>query len=261
MQSRDIIRQIATVLAIVAGIAINVLPFTGGGFGSGSDVGAISDRTNTLITPAGVTFAIWSLIFFGQLAFATYQALPSQRAHPLLRRVGWWVAFNGFGQGVWTLLFTNQQFVPAWLLIFALLGALIVASARTGLGRNTPTGRDYWLVYAPININLGWLSVASIINTAQVLQYVVGWNGAPFGLQFWAAAMIVVAAALGLVMVLRLGNLPFGAVIVWALAGIALRSADASLVLIVSIATAAAVALALLIGLVRRDRSAVLGGR
>jgi hypothetical protein len=251
MKTRDIVRQIVTLVAIVAGIGINVLPGVSGGFGS-SDVGAISDQTNTLITPAGITFAIWGVIFTAQIAFAIYQALPSQRENPIFRRMGWFVAFNGIGQGLWTLLFINRQFVLALVLIVALLVALVLASVRIGLGRSAPTGRNYWLAYLPININLGWLAVATIVNAAQVLQYVAGWTGAPLSSQAWAAIMVVVAAALGAIMVLRFDNIPFGLVVVWALSGIALRSADTLTVQIVSVITAVLVAGAVIVEFVRR---------
>jgi hypothetical protein len=42
--------------------------------------------------PAGYAFTIWSLIFTLSLGYAVWQALPSERENPLLRRVGWLTA-------------------------------------------------------------------------------------------------------------------------------------------------------------------------
>jgi hypothetical protein len=254
---KDIVRQIGTLVAIAAGILINSNPFRGGSLGN-SDVGRISDQTNTLITPAGGTFAIWGLIFGWTLLFAIHQALPSQRSNPLYRRVGWWAALNGIGGGLWTLAFTSRQFILAWALIVVLLIALLAVSVRTGLGGNTPSGRDYWLVYVPFNINFGWITVATIINTVQVLQYVAGWDGTPLNPQIWAALLIVVAAIIGLWQVLRLDNIPFGLVIVWALSGIAAAKAGIAAVLIPSVVAAVLVAIALLVELMRRYRQGSL---
>lgn len=241
MKTRDLVRQIATLVAIVAGIAIN----SGGVNVADSDVGAIANQTATSILPADYTFAIWAVIFLWTLLFAVHQALPSQRENPLYRRVGWWAALNGIGGGLWTLAFTNQQFVVAWLLMLVLLGALLVASVRTGLGHATPTGRDYWLAYVPFNINFGWIAVATIVNTAQVLQSSLGWGGAPLSPQLWATLLVIVATLLGLWQVLRLGNLPFGLVVAWALVGVAVGQVSAALVSFSAIGAAAVVLLAL----------------
>lgn len=251
MKARDLFRQIGTLVAIVAGIAIN----GGGANVAESDVNAIADQTGTAILPADYTFTIWAVIFVWTLLFAVDQALPSQRENPLYRRIGWWAALNGIAGGLWTLAFTNRQFVLAWLLMLVLLGALLAASVRTGLGRATPTGRDYWLAYVPFNINFGWIAVATIVNTAQVLQYSIGWGGAPLSAQLWAALLVVVAALLGMWQVLRLHNLPFGLVVVWALAGIAIGQANIALVS-TSAAVAAVVVLLTLVALlvVQRGR-------
>lgn len=252
MKARDLVRQIGTLAAIVVGIAIN----GGGANVAESDVNAIADQTGTSILPADYTFTIWAVIFVWTLLFAVHQALPSQRENPLYRRIGWWAALNGIGGGLWTLAFTNRQFVLAWLLMLVLLGALIATSVRTGLGRATPTGRDYWLAYVPFNINFGWIAVATIVNTAQVLQYSIGWGGAPLSPQLWAALLVIVAALLGMWQVLRLNNLPFGLVVVWALAGIAIGQANIALVSTSATVAAVVVLLALVaLLIVRRGRT------
>ena len=48
----------------------------------GRTVGSMSDRYDTLFTPAGYAFSIWGLIFLGLLANAGYQL---------------WLAFGGAG--------------------------------------------------------------------------------------------------------------------------------------------------------------------
>lgn len=257
-EMKDRLRQIATFIGIVAGILINTFA-SRGDTPSNADVGQISDQTNTLITPTGATFAIWGLIFGWTLVYAIYQALPGQRDNPLHRRIGWWAALNGIGGGLWTLAFTSRQFILAWALIVVLLVALLVVSVRTGLGRNAPHGRDYWLVYAPFNINFAWISIATILNTTQVLQYVIGWDGAPLSAQTWGALLIVIAAALGVWQVVGLRNIPFGLVVVWALAGVAAANAGIAPVLIAAVTAIVLVVIALGVTLLRR--SASTGGR
>ncbi|MEO6590133.1 MAG: TspO/MBR family protein, partial [Pyrinomonadaceae bacterium] len=74
----DKIRQVLVIIATIGMIIFNWLAATG--ILGGIDTGAISDKYNTHITPAGYAFAIWSLIYLGMIAFSIYQALPSQTA-------------------------------------------------------------------------------------------------------------------------------------------------------------------------------------
>ena len=82
-----ILRQVLVVLALLSTLAINylstALPI------NGLTPGAISDQFPVRFTPAGYVFAIWGLIYLGLMAYAVYQALPSQRLNPRLRAIAW----------------------------------------------------------------------------------------------------------------------------------------------------------------------------
>ena len=83
---RDTLRQIITVIAVLATIVVNalanILPF------NGQETGAISDRFAIYFVPAGYVFSIWGLIYLGLIAYAIFQALPAQRENPRLRSIG-----------------------------------------------------------------------------------------------------------------------------------------------------------------------------
>ena len=72
------LQQFLVIAATVGMIIFNWLAATG--VLGGIDTGAVSDKYDTHITPAGYAFAIWSLIYLGMIAFSIYQALPSQAA-------------------------------------------------------------------------------------------------------------------------------------------------------------------------------------
>ena len=80
---KDITRQISVIVSILVTLIINgladALPL------NGQNTGQISDRFNVYFVPAGYVFSIWGLIYIGLIAFAIYQALPSQRANPRLQ--------------------------------------------------------------------------------------------------------------------------------------------------------------------------------
>src|SRR4028119_334764 len=56
MTMKDRVRQIGTFVGIIGGIMLDSTRFRGGRLGD-SDIGEISDRTNTLITPADGPFS------------------------------------------------------------------------------------------------------------------------------------------------------------------------------------------------------------
>ena len=58
-------------ISILAVIAINGIAGSTGIFGE--TVGGISDKYNTLFTPAGYAFSIWGIIYLGLIAFAIFQ--------------------------------------------------------------------------------------------------------------------------------------------------------------------------------------------
>lgn len=70
------LKQFLVIIATVGIIVFNYLAATGSL--CGVETGAISDKYPTLITPAGYAFTIWSLIYFGLLAFSIYQLLPAK---------------------------------------------------------------------------------------------------------------------------------------------------------------------------------------
>lgn len=237
MRTRDTLRQLANAVGIPLGIALSVLPF--GGRNSGDNAG---EGTPTAVDAAPYAFAIWGLIFAWQLAYGVYQLLPAQRENATLRRVGWFTAANGFGNALWAVAVLNRQTaLAAAILVLVLLGSLVAAEARFREPFPAPGGRDFWLVRVPYSVNLGWISVAAIISVAGVLRD-AGWNGAPLAPQVWAAVLVIVAAGLGVAMLLTRGNVAYAAVIVWALTAVAVRQSGVPLVPLVALIGAGSVA-------------------
>ncbi|MGV3623659.1 MAG: hypothetical protein ACO1OB_22760 [Archangium sp.] len=209
--AKDRIRQLANLLIIPTAIVINAL--------NGPKNGEVARQTEPLLAASGWTFMVWNVIFLGLLGYAVFQALPSQRTNPALRRIGPFTAIAAACTGVWVLLFTSFHFTAAWLTILVLLGSLIAIEVL--LGDAARSGKALWLVRVPFGVMLGWVSAAAILNTAQWLHTVVQWSGAPLTPLSWSLILVAVALALGMVMGLARRNLSFVAVMSWALLGIA----------------------------------------
>ncbi len=211
---QDRARQVANVVLIPAGIAFNMIPGL-----REREIASVSRASEPLLAASGWAFSIWGLIFAWTLVYAVYQALPSQTTRPVMRVIGWHTASNGVLGGLWTYLFTQQQFTAAWITMIALLLNLIAIELR--LGEHARTGRDRLLVRLPFAINLGWISVATILNTTQWLWSTVGWDGAPLTPVAWSIVLVAAAALLGALMLHLRRSAAFALVVVWSLVAIA----------------------------------------
>ena len=218
--NRDTVRQIviiiATVLMIVVNVLANALPL------NGQDTGAISDRFPIYFVPAGYVFSIWGLIYLFLIGFTVYQALPSQRESPRLRRVGYLYALSSALNIIWIFLWHYNIFVGTIIAMLGLLASLIAIYVRLGIGVTPVRTAEKWLVNVPFSIYLGWITVATIANASQLLFY-LNWGGWGIAPQTWAIIMIGAATIVGLLMALTRHDIAYLLVLVWALAGIGVK--------------------------------------
>jgi hypothetical protein len=128
---------------------------------------AASEGPDSPVSPAGYAFAIWGPIFFLCLAYALYQALPSNREQPLLRRVGWASAGAFFGNGLWEIVVPLRQFVLAQALlvgVFICAGVAYLPLMRSE--RGVVGTADRWLVVPPLGLLFGWITAANPVSLA-----------------------------------------------------------------------------------------------
>jgi hypothetical protein len=224
---KNTFRQISVVVVMLATIVINILanalPI------NGMNTGAISDSFHVYFVPAGYVFAIWGIIYIGLIAYAVYQALPSQKENPLLQATGWWVVLGGLANNAWIFLWHYLQFVGTLGAMLILLATLIAVYVRLGINRSKVSAGETWAVRVPFSIYLGWITVATIANVTDVLDY-LKWNR--FGISD-ATWMVVVLGAVvlitGLMNFLR-RDIAYALVLLWALAGIAVKFPAAGVV-------------------------------
>jgi translocator protein len=218
--NKDVIRQWANMLAVLATIIMNILanalPL------NGQNTGEISDRFPVFFVPAGYVFSIWGVIYLGLLAFAIFQMLPAQKENPRLRRVGYLFVWSCVANILWLFLWHYNYFLLTEAAMLALLGLLIAVYQRLEIGiRRVPAG-ELWSVHVPFSIYLGWISVATIANTADVL-YDIAWNGFGIPPEYWAVIMLTVALLLGILMAVRRGDVAYVLVLAWAFFGISFK--------------------------------------
>ena len=219
---RDTLRQIITVIAVLATIVVNalanILPF------NGQETGAISDRFAIYFVPAGYVFSIWGLIYLGLIAYAIFQALPAQRENPRLRSIGGLFLLSSVANIAWIFLWHYEVFAATLPVMLVLLGSLIAIYLRLGTGLTPVSRAETWMVQVPFSIYLGWITVATVANATQLL-YFLGWNGGALGPEVWTAVMLAVAVLLAWLMAITRRDVAYLLVLVWAFVGIASKHA------------------------------------
>jgi hypothetical protein len=243
---KNTVRQISVVLVtlitIVINILANALPI------NGLNTGQISDTFKVYFVPAGYVFSIWGIIYIGLIAYAVYQALPSQRANPRMQATGWWVALGGLANSAWIFLWQYEHFVWTVAAMLILLASLIVVYLRLGIGHTKVSTGETWAVRIPFSIYLGWITVATVADISDVLWF-VKWN--QFGISAAAWMVVILGAVLiiaGLMNFLR-RDVAYALVILWALAGITVRFPQAGIVTIATWVTFGLVAASLIAAL------------
>lgn len=246
-RTSDLVRQVVVAMSAVVsvvGAAIGSGAF--GGTPIAEAAGGVLAADATLVAPDGPAFGIWTPIYLGLLAYAGWQAFPSRRADPRQRRVGWLVAATMLVNAAW--IFTVQAGrVTASVVVIGVLLVLLVA-VYAGLLALPPGGWvETVLLDGTMGLYLGWVSLATIANTAAALV-AAGVTEAGLGEVPWAILLMVVAAVVG-VIVAGAGNgrFAFAAALIWGLAWVAVArtsGADESMGVAISAVAAAVVVLA-----------------
>jgi len=224
----DKLRQFLVVFSVVTMIVMNYLSNTG--IFGGMTNGQISDKYHTLITPAGWAFSIWGLIFLGLLAFAIYQALPSQRENVRFRAIGWLVVVNTLANAIWSPIFNNEFIGVALFVILVMLATLVMIEQRLLMRLRIPivapdldatlpesptTTAETWLARIPFSIYFGWLTVATILNITVYLK-ATEFNTQLLPASTWAAAILVVGLVIGAWVFNRFRSVAYMLVFAWA---------------------------------------------
>lgn len=202
-------------ILLLATLFVNFL----GGTGRINDMsqGEVSDMYNTLITPAGFTFSIWSLIYGLLIISMVVMIIKHEESYyrEAIDRISLYLWLSFITNIVWIILFSYLQIGFSTIFIFAYLFSLVFI-----LGELKEISRDrQWLLPLTFGLNTGWLFIASVVNVASFLVQ-LGWDGMGISEANWAAIMMVVAVGLTAVVVMILKNPAFPLPIAWAFFGI-----------------------------------------
>lgn len=170
-------KNYANLVAFVLNIFFTYTVGIAGIFGN-PDNSELSEKYQTIITPAGTAFSIWSIIFTFQGIFSIVQMLPSFRGREIVQQgvSFWYIAVCIFQIG-WTFAF-GYEVIPLslvfMLLLWISLMSLLISQYYVELDPSTlklwssKGQQEFWLLKFPFSIHGGWITAASVLNVCVV---------------------------------------------------------------------------------------------
>ncbi len=220
--------QFGFLIATVITLFVNGLA-TFGNLG-GLSTKEISDKFFTILTPAGFTFSIWSIIYLGLLIVGVGIAL--KKIQTTFKTLTYY-AGSSFANCTWIFLwqFINPALSTFMLFVLVYFNAKTYLELKKSNTENNPKNNQIRTSVTSLYlIYLGWSIVASLINIIVLFKYVLGFNGFGINEGHWGLGLIISALVINIFISIRELNPTAAIVLFWALIGI--KSAQANVILI-----------------------------
>jgi len=252
--TRDMWRQLSNIISTSVLLLFNALSQT---IPLNNQTSAdIANRfSNNLYFPANYAFSIWGIIYTFLVAFTVYQALPSQRENPHLRRIGYLFVMTSIFNILWLTCFHYNAFGLSMAMMLGLLVTLLRIYLLLDIGGKTVSHATKWLIHVPFSLYIGWITAATVANASYVILDARGGNALLDSDTTWAIALLIVTGALGVFMSLTRRDYAYGLVVIWAVWAINARHAETfPLIAAVSVGVCAVTGAALAFSLLKNLR-------
>jgi len=260
MAKRSALKFLASLnlIAFLATVVVNVLSSTLPI--NGKDPGEISDLYPNLFVPAGLTFAVWGVIYILLGLFVVYGLVSAFRKTP---------DQEGFIGKIGILFFLSSAFNIGWIffwhygfvwisliMMIALFITLLSIYLRLGIGKAQARSAEKGMVHIAFSVYIGWITIATIANVTAFLVD-IGWNGFGLSEQFWAVLVVAVGIIITVAVLFSRNDIYYSLVADWAILGILLKrladtSVEAGSVIITTIIGLALISLGIIIQLIRK---------
>ena len=229
---------IAVLASIIVNILANALPI------NGNLTADIADNIPNLFVPAGITFAIWGVIYILILLFAGYQLAQLfgkiDERNEYLDKISFWFILGCIGNIVWIFLWHYEQILLSMIPILVLFISLLMAYVRLDVGNSDASKREKYFIHLPISVYFGWLTVATIANVTAVLV-TLDVGDLFLGEVLWTVLVIVVAMIITLLVIYQKHDVGYSLVIIWALLGIIIKQYGSNQMIVLTAGVSAAI--------------------
>lgn len=219
---RSILVLITLIIMVAVNAMANILPI------NNLTTGEISDAYPNLFAPAGLTFAVWGLIYLLLAAFTVFQFFQpkTEEAARRLKYVQLFFVISSVANTAWIFCW-HYLLLPVSLgLMLVILICLIAINHR--LAKEKLPAFEWLFLRLPFSIYFGWITVATVANVTALLVD-LDWNRFGLSEPFWTIVILIVATLIALAVIGKNRDWAYGAVVVWAYAGILIKHLEADL--------------------------------
>ncbi|NNE30540.1 MAG: tryptophan-rich sensory protein [Saprospiraceae bacterium] len=216
------------VLGLIGVLVVNFLAsyLPIGGFTTGE----LSDKYNSLFTPAGFTFSIWGIIYLALIAWTVFVAWGLYRGSTssdrILNLIGPWFVINCIANASWIFVWHYQYILLSLLFMFIIWLSLFQIYRAIDVAWLENDQQTAFTVGLPFSIYFGWISVALIANISVYLKS-MEWGGFGVSEPLWTMIIMAIVGVLGLYVLWKERDRAFVLVFAWALWGISKSQASA----------------------------------
>lgn len=204
---------------VIINTLANTLPI------NGVTTGQVSDSYKNFFAPAGITFAIWGLIYLLLAGYTIYQFIffnsnKSVINRDLFEKVGLYFSISSLFNITWIFAWHYDYIGLSMIFMIIILICLILINKE--INKNELTTAEKIFIKIPFSIYFGWITVATIAN-ATTLLVSIGWDGFGISEQTWTIIMIIVGLVIGVITMIRNDSITYGITIIWAYLGILIK--------------------------------------
>ncbi len=212
------------VVMVTVNALANILPINGIG------TGAVSDSYPNLFAPAGLTFAIWGLIYLLLAGYTLYQlglfrGKDKKEYDGLLRKTSIVFSVSSLVNTVWIFSW-HYKITPLSMVLMAILIICLIDIMHI-IKAQELSFREKFFIRVPFSVYFGWITVASIAN-ATTLLVSLGWNGFGLSKSLWTIIVLAVVMVIGVLTTIRFKDIAYSLVLIWAYSGILIKHTSAS---------------------------------
>lgn len=215
----QILNVIGFILTIVVNGLANTIPL------NGKTTGEISDSYPNLFAPAGITFAIWGVIYFALGLFVIYQlgffSKGKKEYVDVVSSIGWSFFIASLANAGWIFAWHYEKIFISVVIMLILLISLIDIYEKVN-NNSSDAIIEKIAVQWPFSIYLSWISVATIANITTFLVN-INWDGFGIAPATWTMIVILVATIITLKFVFYKKDAPYAFVTLWAFLGILIK--------------------------------------
>jgi len=212
----------------------------------------LSDALPNYFVPAGLTFAVWGVIYIGLLALTIYSTIElfkkKEEESYFIDKMGVEFIIASIANIAWIFLW-HYQAAGNYMVLFSLIAMIVLLASlltmylRLKIGKREVSVKEKWLVHIPISLYLGWITIATVANaTAFIVDLEMNkllFAGYWLSEEYWTNLMLIIATIITILMLYIRKDIAYSLIVLWAFAGIILKRIQTPPVVLEIVTTAA----------------------